>query len=105
MNKPTIVWHKCKPGAKVPTKRAEDAGYDLYTVEKDIILPKFLSNGQLYCDLKMHHPMVEWQLQAPNCCILDCEGNQEGYGHFVHQDRMGLMGLLTKNIDNEQIKY
>ena len=38
MNKPTIVWHKCKPGAKVPTKRAEDAGYDLYTVEKDIIL-------------------------------------------------------------------
>ena len=53
----------------------------------------------------MHHPMVEWQLQAPNCCILDCEGNQEGYGHFVHQDRMGLMGLLTKNIDNEQIKY
>lgn len=76
-----------------------------FVIEKDIILPKFLSNGQLYCDLKMHHPMVEWQLQAPNCCILDCEGNQEGYGHFVHQDRMGLMGLLTKNIDNEQIKY
>lgn len=76
-----------------------------FIIEKDIILPEFLSNGQIYCDLKMHHPMVEWQLNAPNCCILDCEGNQEGYGHFMHQDRMGFLGLLTKNKDNEQFKY
>lgn len=38
MNKPTIVWHRCKKDAITPTKRAEDAGFDLYTVEKDIIL-------------------------------------------------------------------
>lgn len=36
--KPTIVWHRCKKGAITPTKRAEDAGFDLYTVEKDIVL-------------------------------------------------------------------
>jgi lipopolysaccharide transport system ATP-binding protein len=68
-----------------------------FVIKKNIVLPRFLSNGQLYCDLMMHHPMVEWQLKAPNCCILDCEGNQEGYGHFMHQDRMGVIGLVTKN--------
>ena len=67
-----------------------------FVIKKNIVLPQFLSNGQLYCDLMMHHPMVEWQLQAPNCCILDCEGNQEGFGHFMHQDRMGILGLVTK---------
>lgn len=67
-----------------------------FCIKKNILLPEFLSNGQLYCDLMMHHPMVEWQLQAPNCCVLDCEGNQEGFGHFIHQDRMGILGLITK---------
>jgi len=66
-----------------------------FVIEKKIVLPDFLSNGQLYCDLMMHHPMVEWQLQAPNCCILECEGNQEGFGHHIYQDNMGLMGLRT----------
>ncbi len=66
-----------------------------FVIEKEIILPDFLSNGQLYCDLMMHHPMVEWQLQAPNCCILNCEGHQLGFGHHIYQDNMGLMGLTT----------
>ncbi len=67
-----------------------------FNITKNIILPEFLSKGQLYCDLMMHHPMVEWQLKAPNCCILDCEGHQEGFGQHTHQDRMGLLGLVTK---------
>ncbi len=67
-----------------------------FIIQKDICLPEFLSNGQLYCDLKMHHPMVEWQLQAPNCCILDCEGHQEGYGSAINQHQFGFMGLNCK---------
>ena len=66
-----------------------------FVIEKNILLPTFISCGQLYCDLMMHHPMVEWQLQAPNCCILDCEGYQEGFGHHIYQDNMGFMGLVT----------
>ena len=66
-----------------------------FVIEKEIVLPEFISNGQLYCDLMMHHPMVEWQLQAPNCCILNCEGHQQGFGHHIYQDNMGLMGLTT----------
>lgn len=68
-----------------------------FTIQKDIELPVFLSNGQLYCDLMMHHPMVEWQLQAPNCCVLDCQGHQEGFGSAINQHQFGLMGLDCKN--------
>lgn len=66
-----------------------------FVIEKEILLPEFISNGQLYCDLMMHHPMVEWQLQAPNCCVLNCEGHQQGFGHHIYQDNMGFMGLTT----------
>lgn len=66
-----------------------------FVIEKMIQLPKFLAHGQLYCDLMMHHPMVEWQLQAPSCCILQCEGYQEGFGHAINQLDMGLLGLET----------
>lgn len=68
-----------------------------FTIQKDIELPVFLSNGQLYCDLMMHHPMVEWQLQAPNCCVLDCQGHQEGFGSAINQHQFGFMGLDCKN--------
>ena len=64
-----------------------------FIINKTIQLPKFLSNGRLYCDLMMHHPRVEWHLQAPNCCCLDCEGYQEGYGYTINQETYGLMGM------------
>ena len=64
-----------------------------FTLVREIQLPRFLSQGQLYCDLMMHHPMVEWQLQMPSCCVLDCEGYQEGFGHACTLLDMGIAGL------------
>jgi lipopolysaccharide transport system ATP-binding protein len=64
-----------------------------FCINKTIRLPKFLSNGRLYCDLMMHHPRVEWHLQAPNCCCLDCEGYQEEFGYTINQETYGLMGM------------
>ncbi len=64
-----------------------------FCINKTIKLPKFLTNGRLYCDLLMHQPRIEWHLQAPNCCILDCEGFQEEYGYTLNQETYGLMGL------------
>lgn len=64
-----------------------------FCINKTIQLPKFLSNGRLYCDLMMHHPRVEWHLQAPNCCCLDCEGYQEEFGYTINQETYGLMGM------------
>ena len=66
-----------------------------FCINKTIQLPKFLSVGQLYCDLMMHHPRVEWHLQAPNCCCLDCEGYQEEFGFIIDQTTYGLMGMET----------
>ena len=64
-----------------------------FSINKTIVLPKFLSSGRLFCDLNMHFPRIEWQLQAPNCCCLDCEGYQEGYGFTINQETYGIMGL------------
>ncbi len=64
-----------------------------FCINKTIMLPKFLSSGRLFCDLNMHYPRVEWQLQAPNCCYLDCEGYQEGYGFTINQETYGIMGM------------
>lgn len=64
-----------------------------FCIQKTIQLPKYLSVGRLYCDLMMHFPRVEWHLQAPNCCCLDCEGYQEGFGFIIDQGTYGLMGM------------
>lgn len=64
-----------------------------FCIKKTIQLPKFLSVGRLYCDLMMHNPRVEWHLQAPNCCCLDCEGYQEEFGFIIDQGTYGLMGM------------
>ncbi len=64
-----------------------------FCINKTIKLPKFLTNGRLYCDLMMHQPRIEWHLQAPNCCLLDCEGFQEEFGYTLNQESYGLMGL------------
>ena len=64
-----------------------------FSINKTIQLPKFLTSGRLFCDLNMHFPRVEWQLQAPNCCCLDCEGYMEGYGFTINQETFGIMGM------------
>ncbi len=64
-----------------------------FCIKMEVQLPKFLSVGLLYCDLMMHQPRVEWHLQAPNCCCLDCEGYQEEFGFIIDQGTYGLNGL------------
>ncbi len=64
-----------------------------FCIIKTIQLPKFLTSGRLYCDLNMHFPRIEWHLQAPNCCCLDCEGYMEGFGFTLNQETFGIMGM------------
>lgn len=33
-----IKWYKMREEAKIPTKRKEDAGFDIYTTEKEVVL-------------------------------------------------------------------
>ena len=60
---------------------------------KTIRLPNILSCGFIKVDLYLHHPMVEFQLQAQDCCILESYGYQEGYGLALQQVDDGFMGL------------
>lgn len=64
-----------------------------FTINRKISLPKILTKGLIYVDLILHHPMVEYFLKAPNCCVLDSEGFQGGYGTTLGQRECGIIGL------------
>lgn len=64
-----------------------------FRLTKKIRLPHILTRGIVNVDLFIHHPMVEYYLQAPNCCVLDSEGYQSGFGTAMNQDTNGFIGL------------
>lgn len=64
-----------------------------FVIDENILLPKILTRGKLYVDFYMHHPMLEFQAQAKNCCILNCDGYQEEFGFALNQHDGGLIGL------------
>ena len=64
-----------------------------FSIKKTIELPHILSRGIINVDLYIHHPTVEYYLKAPNCCILESEGYQSGYGVSMLQETNGLIGL------------
>ena len=67
-----------------------------FIIERTIVLPEILTRGSIYVDLFLHHPMVEYQLKAPNCCILETMGYQQGFGSAMNQIDNGFMGLNDK---------
>jgi lipopolysaccharide transport system ATP-binding protein len=64
-----------------------------FIIERKIELPEILSRGAVYVDLFLHHPMVEYQLKAPNCCMLETMGYQKGFGSAMNQHDCGFIGL------------
>ena len=67
-----------------------------FEIAKEIELPHILTRGLLHVDLMMHHPMVEYQLQAPDCAVLEVQGFQSGFGSAMNQNTNGLIGLDEK---------
>ena len=68
-----------------------------FVIDRTIMLPEILTRGAVYVDLFLHHPMVEYQLKAPNCCILETMGYQQGFGSAMNQIDNGFMGLNDKS--------
>lgn len=64
-----------------------------FIIDRHIQLPQILNKGVLKVDLLFHHPMVEFQLKAPSCCTLDCEGFQTEFGKSCDQEVNGFIGL------------
>jgi lipopolysaccharide transport system ATP-binding protein len=69
-----------------------------FSLKRTIELPKILSKGIINVDLYLHHPMVEYLMKAPDCCSLESEGFQKGFGRALSQEPNGFMGL--ENINN-----
>ena len=66
-----------------------------FKIERNILLPKFLSEGTLVADINLHHPMMEWQLKIPNTIYLQLEGYYEHSGRPARLVEEGLIAFST----------
>ncbi len=66
-----------------------------FSLKRTIELPKILSKGLIIVDLYIHHPMVEYMMKAQDCCSLESEGFQKGFGRTLSQEPNGFMGLTN----------
>ena len=73
--------------------RIEKINKGYFRIERNIKLPKFMSAGHYIVDLYMHHPMVEYQLQAPDCAEIYSEGYYENFGSRLKLKYEGFAGL------------
>ena len=73
--------------------RIEKFEKGMFHIERNIRLPKFLSEGDFIVDLYLHHPMVEFQMQAPACAEIHSEGYHEGFGRTLKQAEEGIIGM------------
>ena len=71
-----------------------------FRVEKRIILPKYLGQGEYYVDISMHEPMVRWLFYAENCVCLHIDGGLKGVGQTMSMKTGGFLGLETASSTN-----
>lgn len=71
----------------------------VFCIDKIITLPDIMNKGVITVDLYFHHPMVEFQLKAPSCCTLDCEGFQTEFGKSCDIEVNGFIGLNGCSIE------
>lgn len=64
-----------------------------FLIEREIELPPIINKGRIMVELNLHHPKVEWQMRAPNCCLIDCLGDQIGLGDALNIKEYGFIGL------------
>lgn len=64
-----------------------------FRIERNIRLPKFMSEGDYTIDLSLHHPMVEYQMQAPSCAKIHSEGSHAGFGRSLNLSDEGFIGM------------
>lgn len=66
-----------------------------FSMKRTIVLPKYLCSGDYLIDLMLHHPMVEWQMQAPHCIAVTVQGNQDEFGFAIRGQDDGFFGFET----------
>lgn len=68
-----------------------------FKIRKTIRLPKYISSGSYIIDLALHHPMMEWQMRAPACAMVEVQGNLDGVGRPPKLNVEGFLGLESVN--------
>ena len=67
-----------------------------FLVQKKIILPQYLADGDYLIDLYLHQPIIQDFFSAKNCMLLHIEGYYNQYARpLVLQDE-GFLGLKSK---------
>ena len=64
-----------------------------FIFEREIELPSILCKGSFLVDLFLHHPTVEYQMIAENCCVLNSLGYQNSYGQVLQASDCGFYGM------------
>ena len=75
--------------------RIEKIEKGAFRIERTIRLPRFMSEGDYLADICLHHPMVEYQMQAPACAEIHAEGYHENFGRALKLNEEGFCGLET----------
>jgi lipopolysaccharide transport system ATP-binding protein len=64
-----------------------------FRLENCIEWPAKTNKGILKLDMYLHHPMVEWQMKAVDCCTIECDGYLKGIGNVMNMNEKGLLAL------------
>lgn len=64
-----------------------------FKFNKQFKLPIILAKGINNVDLFTHHPMVDYYIKVPSCCVLKCEELQKIIGSTMNRSDGGLIGL------------
>lgn len=66
-----------------------------FCLKKTIKFPRYLCQADYRLELMLHHPMVEWQMKAPQCMVVTVQGNQEDFGFAIRGADDGFFGFET----------
>ena len=66
-----------------------------FHVEKRIVLPRYLGQGDYKVDIAMHEPMVRWLFYVENAVYLHVDGGLDGIGQAMNMKSCGMIGLET----------
>ena len=66
-----------------------------FRIQKQILLPKYLAEGDYILDIVLHQPNVCLYMQALSCGVIHVEGNHDIWGDALISSRDGFFGLRS----------
>lgn len=64
-----------------------------FEIRKKIKLPKYIAKGKYFVDIKLHHPMVEYQMKCENTVTVSFDGFVQEFGRPLQLSQEGFFGL------------